>query len=264
MVTGYLSKFSNWSSYRRLNTSKNERSNIRNKPIRHYSYKQVDFTNQKELEKNKHIFHRGFTKRNNSYRYTGKLKARSKFRNPNELRSTLNYINMAELTMNKVARVPVYKPENFLGSTPNVIVNYSIPNQLYSKRNNSIKRVIPTYSYPQHFNAPISVSNSTTRRPRSLVKRYNTLSGAVSNISYRSLSPGQRKLFNLWREYLRLVIMQRINLRVSLNDDSTSSYNGKGTYSNPIVIDDSTSNSDLYSRSSSFLSRIIFNGAKVQ
>lgn len=232
-----LNTYSQWNAYRTSSESLDSK-NIHNASSglrRHASLRRTDFTNREELQKykkgHKFIFHRGFFKRSNS-NITSTLKRTKKLRGEAEFNALLRYTDLSSFPAIDVISsnvVRIYKPDNLLARFPKVAQASTIPLIEYGRcvtRKNSIRRPVPP-KRPHILHVP------TTPLPSTLgvtVKRSNTTPPAIQNIRRRSYSPERRAVHDLWKEYISLVVAQRIQLRMSLmssNDNESSDMSAK-------------------------------------
>ncbi|CCD25564.1 Nis1p NDAI_0F02460 [Naumovozyma dairenensis CBS 421] len=219
------------------------------------SMKRVDFTNKGEKMKygkeSKYIFHKGFFKRfnndlwrknsgnhNRSWKNTmDKYRKNNKrqFRDFHELSSMMEYVNLTEPNDNpkellEGSMIRLFVTKNMYNAHPYVETNGTITKNAYFKRANSIKRK----SLPSSIKSaeiilhndrrktmtrirsrPINGDRSCLSTHRKL-KRSNSTPGALSHINHHLYNHRRRRLMRLWKEYMSLVILQRINLRIRL------------------------------------------------
>lgn len=236
---GLLSRFSKWDQYKR--TSSISPPIGRDEPLsRRASVRRTDFTNRKEYDRyqrqKRFIFHRGFFRRNaNSGRGDGSIRSgsdnRIRLKNRAELNAALQYVDLQSLEPQDVIRtgqVTTFVPTQLRQRTPAVVISSVAPVDEYTRslgRTLSIKR-----SMPIHISPPMNNNGGpkTPTRPSSSLHRSLSTPASLRNIWRRSSihSPQRKALQNIWREYLLLVITQRLQLRISLLSDGNGDDDG--------------------------------------
>lgn len=219
-----LNTYSQWDTYRQSSESLDSKDTHNASPTvlrRHASLKRTDFTNREELQKykngHKFIFHRGFFKRNTSNINTT-LKRTKKLRSEAEYNAVLRYTDLSSFpTVDVISSdvVRVYRPGNILARSPKVKQALTIPLREYERcvtRKNSIRRPVPPIR-PHILHKPTTPKSS---KFGPTIRRSNTTPPAIQNIRQRSYSPERRVVHDLWKEYISLVVAQRIQLRMSL------------------------------------------------
>ncbi|GCE99093.1 hypothetical protein ZYGM_000962 [Zygosaccharomyces mellis] len=223
---GLLGRFSKWNQYKQssLFSPSPEGELISRRP----SVKRTDFTNRKEYNRyqkqNRFIFHRGFFRRNTHNRSVRRgSDNRIRLKNKAELNAALQYVDLSSMTPQDVVptnEVVTFTARQLRQRTPAVVISSIAPIDDYTRslgRTVSIRRSIPNHPSPsQDHNTPRIAS-----RPNSNLRRSLSTPASIKNIRRRSYSPQRQVLQNMWREYLFLVIMQRLQLRVSLLSDTS-------------------------------------------
>ncbi|GAV53353.1 hypothetical protein ZYGR_0AI06370 [Zygosaccharomyces rouxii] len=224
---GLLGRFSKWDHYRQASSASAspEGESVSRRP----SVRRTDFTNRKEYNRyqkqNRFIFHRGFFRRNAHNRSIRRgSDNRVRLKNKAELNAALQYVDLSSFTPEDVVptkEVVTFTPTQLRQRTPAVVISSIAPIDDYTRslgRTVSIKRSIPTSpSPPRDKSTPRSGS-----RPNSTLHRSLSTPASIKNIRRRSYSPQRLVLQNMWREYLYLVIVQRLQLRVSLLSEESS------------------------------------------
>lgn len=179
------------------------------------SIKRSDFTNRAELlqfkKDRKFLFHKGFFRRHQT-RYA-KFSNKKFSRNKADLNAVLNFIDLSSIKVEDALpydSVTVYEPRKLLSVYPRIAKAFEVPLREYPRtfsRENSIKRTLP----------PGLLLNHSTRRSYTSPRRSNTTPPAIRHIRSRSYSPQNRIIHDLWAEYMKLVVFQRVQLRLSLS-----------------------------------------------
>ncbi|SJM87450.1 uncharacterized protein ZBIST_3639 [Zygosaccharomyces bailii] len=220
-----LSRFSRWDQYKQSSMSRSNsapRTALGNGLGRRASVRRTDFTNKKELDRfskeRRFIFHRGFFKRNAR---KGSMNARyrdnrPRLKNSAELNSALQYVDLSTMEPEEVMPakdVISFKPVHLRQRTAAVIASSTTPLDEYVRvlgRKASVKGPPPAISAPLEGKIPRTTASLSVRR---------SLTTPASIKSRRSYSPRRQKIEDLWKEYLFLVISQRLQLRISLLRD---------------------------------------------
>ncbi|AQZ14281.1 NIS1 (YNL078W) [Zygosaccharomyces parabailii] len=220
-----LSRFSRWDQYKQSSTggsSSAQRTILGNGLGRRASVRRTDFTNKKELDRfskeRRFIFHRGFLKRNARQ---GSINARyrdnrPRLKNSAELNSALQYVDLSTMEPEEVMPakdVISFKPVHLRQRTAAVIASSTTPLDEYVRvlgTKASVKRSSPATSAPLERKIPRTTASISVRR---------SLTTPASINSRRSYSSHRQKIEELWKEYLFLVISQRLQLRISLLRD---------------------------------------------
>ncbi|QLG72358.1 hypothetical protein HG535_0D00650 [Zygotorulaspora mrakii] len=216
-----ISQFSQWDNYR--NTSQQSRRNeqIASKPpIRRASVRRNDFTSKKEVQQSKEskkfLFHKGFFKKTKSQPVTRRF-----LRNRAGLNAVLNFIDLQSMSPSDVVSSDVattYAPRKLLRRCPAIIESYKAPLREY------VAAISRQGSVQRSSKSPLLAERPKTTKKRTALSRSHSTPSAIRHIRSSSYSPQSRIVHELWKEYLRLVIFQRIQLRLSLTniDDSAS------------------------------------------
>ncbi|CCF60148.1 hypothetical protein KAFR_0J00800 [Kazachstania africana CBS 2517] len=146
-------------------------------PVRRASIRRVDYTSVQELRSHKFIFHRGFTSRRDS------LKRARKFSNKNELQSIMRYINLSQMNIKEIVTAPLMTIFQPLHNNSVVVPRRTVRTSVYKRRS---------------------------------IRRAATLPASLRSNHSRYSSNKRIKLLRLWKEYLLLVILQRVHLRINL------------------------------------------------
>lgn len=201
-----MSEFSQWDQYKQTKERVPHLEPTRSLSNSRPSVKGTGLTTRKELkqqaQKKKFLFHRGFFKRSTAARRTTMRHKRLKSRA--EVEASLIYTNLRSFRPEDVTssnKAIVYRPRSIVRRCPGVKVASEIP----------VKRYVSGISNKDCTRLPRIRGLSTCK-----IERSNTCPAAVRNIRRRSYSPEARAIHALWKEYLSLVIAQRIELRTSL------------------------------------------------
>lgn len=195
-----LGHFIQWDRYRQ--SSDTLPSIDRSNSIRsHASLKRTDFTSKTELnqqrKKKGFIFHRGFFKRRSSYK---RLRTSAKnTRNRAELNAVLTYADLQSFDPVDIIsskKVVIYRPNNITRRYPGISAAFEVP-------------------VPHYVRSKLPKRRTTIPR-NSQIRRSNTCPSSLRSRRRRQNAPESGAIHDLWREYLSLVIAQRIQLRLSL------------------------------------------------
>lgn len=229
-----LSRFSRWNQYKLSSASGGDsapKAVPSNGLGRRISVRRTDFTNKQELDhfnrRKKFIFHRGFFRRNTTndsinFKYRSN---RPRLKNSAELNAALQYVDLSTLALEEVIPVKdvvIYKPTHLRQRTPAVVVSSMAPLDEYSRslgRKASVRRPLLPNKPPEK-QIPRTTASSTP-------KRSLTTPASIKSLR-RSRSPHSLHLQELWKEYLLLVIRQRLHLRISLLKDFDDNTNDNG------------------------------------
>lgn len=195
-----LSEFSQWDQY--IQSSHSLPSVGRTSSISsRASLKRTDFTSKKELEEQARtkgfIFHKGFFKRRSNDRRLGHKCKNT--RNRAEIDALLSYTDLRSFAPTDVIsskKVVIYRPKKITRRDPGVQIASEVPVQKYLRRK------------------PSTRPPAIRRIPQ--IGRSNTCPSSVRSMRRRSYTPESGAVRDLWKEYLALVIAQRIQLRLSL------------------------------------------------
>ncbi|SCU85181.1 LAMI_0C10374g1_1 [Lachancea mirantina] len=249
-----LDKVSNWSKYTKRDYQRvPAHRSPRRTPVRSRS-KRKDFSTKKEINKfgesGNFIFHRGF-----SLRQAPSRLAPPRFRNPKEFSSFMEYLQMDRIpysditNSNRISVPQIAKPE----CVQLLRVQPRLTRHFYQVKSTSKRIPLSCQSNNVRHRNSIRRSGPVTRRTRTIRR---TKSLPTTRLASR-MKMENKDLRDVWRRYLMVVALQRIQLRLRLLSspsftDSDVSSSGNSIQSSHVPVLAPLSLEKLSSLASSF------------